>query len=140
MTEAEYEIEVSRNADVVLDLLRNLKFIGTCFKFVGDVSDDGIVWKVKAPMSAITRTKKLNVELTSHDPPEWVAKGEHLIWKGRFQIEDRGERRTGIKIWLSVEGTGAMAPIINPMAGMQIGGQLKYFADKLKEKMESTAK
>jgi hypothetical protein len=30
-----------------------------------------------------------------------------------------------------------MATIINPMAGMQIGGQLKYFIKELRKKLES---
>ena len=136
MAKTEMEFSVTGDADKVLQKLRDLRLIGGCFKFVGDVSEDGKIWKVKAPMSAITQTRELEVRVTGEDPVEWEAKGKHLLWRGRFEVREE-EEKTLIKVFLSVEGLGSMAPIINPMAGMQIEGQLRYFVKKLKENLQT---
>lgn len=136
MAKAETEIVVSENIDKIRGIIMDLKELGTCFKFVEKVSEDGKIWFVKAPMSGITRTKELSAILMKKDPVEWEARGEHLLWKGGFELGEIDEG-TRIRVWLSVEGLGNMATIINPMAGMQIGGQLKYFIKELRKKLES---
>ncbi len=135
MAEAEMEFSVQAGADKIVPKLRDLKLIAECFEFVGDVSEDGKRWKVRAPMSAITQTRELEVRMTGDDLVEWVAKGKHLLWTGRFEVRE-GEKETMLKVTLSVEGLGSMAPVINPVAGMQIEGQLRYFVKKLKEKLQ----
>ncbi len=137
MAEAEMEFTVPVSADEVKSRIRDMGFVGRCFKFVGDVSRDGRIWRVKAPMSAITQTKELETRVLSQDPIEWEAEGKHLLWRGVFEVEE-SEEGTKIKVRLSVEGLGSMAPIINPMAGMQIEGQLRYFAKKLREELSRT--
>ena len=134
MAEAEMEFSVSMDADEVKSRIRDMKTVGRCFKFVGEVSEDGSVWKVKAPMSAITQTRELEVRVVGEGPFEWEARGKHLLWKGRFDVEE-SEEGSRVKVRLSVEGIGSMAPIINPMAGMQIEGQLRYFVKKLREEL-----
>ena len=135
MAEAKMEFSVNVDPDKILPRLMDMGAVGRCFKFVGSVSEDGRVWKVKAPMSAITQTKELQVRLLNENPVEWVAEGKHLLWKGRFEVIGEKEGSV-VRVVLSVEGLGSMAPIINPMAGMQIEGQLRYFVKKLREMLQ----
>ncbi len=138
MPEADEEFTVNAKSDVAVRVLSDLKILGESLGFVKGTSEGGDIWYVKSPMSAITQTKELHVRLLRDRPVEWEARGEHLIWRGRFEVEDV-ERGTKIRVTLSVEGVGAMAPIINPMAGVQIGGQLRHFVRELKRRIEGEA-
>ncbi len=135
MPEAEEEFTVKILEDEVRKILLDLKTIGECFKFVKKTSEDGKIWYVRAPMSAITQTKELEVKILSEKPIEWEARGKHLLWKGKFFTESI-ESGTKIKAILTVEGLGSMASVINPMAGIQLPGQLRYFVSQLKKRFE----
>jgi len=132
--EAREEFVVSAPKSRVVEVLSNPKEVGECFGFVKGTSEDGKIWYVKAPMSAITQTRELHVSFSEEGKLEWEARGEHLLWRGRFEVE---EVEGGVKVVavLYVEGLGAMASIINPMASVQIRGQLRHFVKKLKEKI-----
>lgn len=131
MPEARRELVVNLPKDVVVKVLSDMKIVGQCFSFVKSVSDDGYTWYVKAPMSVITQTKALRVRTISEEPFEWEARGDHLLWKGRFEVSVN-ENETIIHIHLSVSGLGSIAPVINQMAGVQIEGQLRHFIKELK--------
>ncbi|ADC66651.1 Polyketide cyclase/dehydrase [Ferroglobus placidus DSM 10642] len=135
MAEAKGEIVVSADVERVRKVLLDMKTVGSCFKFVKNASEKGEKWFVRAPMSMITQTKELEVKVIREEPVEWEAKGKHLLWKGRFEVEE-ANGGTRIKVTLSVEGLGSMAAIINPMASVQIEGQLRYFLNELKKKIE----
>ena len=133
MPEAEEEFVVEVPEEKVKETLLDLKVIGECFKFVKRTSEDGKIWFVKAPMSAITQTKELKAEILNKNPVEWEARGKHLLWIGKFFTE-RTESGTKVRTILSVEGLGTMASVINPMAGIQLPGQLRYFVVQLKKR------
>ena len=136
MAEAKGEIVVSADVEKVRKVLLDLKAIGNCFKFVKNTSESGEKWFIRAPMSMITQTKELEAKIIREEPVEWEAKGKHLLWRGKFEVE-KVNGGTKIRVTLSVEGLGGMAAIINPMASVQIEGQLKYFLNELKKKIES---
>ena len=136
MAEAKGEIVVSADVEKIRKVLLNLKAIGKCFKFVKNTSESGEKWFIRAPMSMITQTKELEAKIVREEPIEWEAKGKHLLWRGKFEVE-KANGGTRIRVTLSVEGLGSMAAIINPMASVQIEGQLKYFLNELKKTIES---
>lgn len=141
MPEASLEICFNLPLDTVWGFVSDLSKIASCLRFVGGVecTSDAPIWKVKVPMSITTRTSVLKPEISQLEKGKslcWLAKGEHLQWSGRFDLEASGEKQTKAKIKLEVLGLGAMATVINPTAALQIKNQLRFFAEQLKKNLE----
>jgi len=141
MPEASLEICFNLPLVSVWGFISDLKNIASCLRFIGGVEKtaDSLIWKVKVPMSITTRTSVLKSEITEIEEKRslsWIARGEHLKWSGRFDLEVMEEKKTRAKIKLEVTGLGPMATIINPTAALQIKNQLKYFVEQLKKKLE----
>ena len=141
MPEASLEICFNLPLTSVWGFISDLKNIASCLRFIGGVEKtaDSLIWKVKVPMSITTRTSVLKSEITEIEEKRslsWIARGEHLKWSGRFDLEVMEEKKTRAKIKLEVTGLGPMATIINPTAALQIKNQLKYFVEQLKKKLE----
>jgi len=141
MPEASVEICFNLPLISVWEFISDLKNIASCLRFVGGVEKtaDSLIWKVKVPMSITTRTSVLKSEITEIEEKKtlsWIAKGEHLKWGGRFDLEVIEEKKTRAKIRLEVAGFGPMATIINPTAALQIKNQLKYFVEQLNKRLE----
>lgn len=141
MPEATSEICFNLPLSSVWEFISDLGKIASCLRFVGGVekTSDSLIWKVKIPMSITTRTSVLKSEVTEIEEKRslsWIAKGEHLQWSGRFELEEIEEKKTRAKIKLEVTGLGPMATIINPTAALQIKNQLKFFIEQLKKNLE----
>lgn len=141
MPEALLEIFFNLPLSSVWEFISDLSKIASCLRFVGGVekTSNSLIWKVKVPMSITTRTSVLNPGITQIDEGKslsWLAKGEHIQWGGRFELEEFEEKKTRAKIRLEVAGLGPMAMIINPTAALQIKNQLKYFVEQLKKNLE----
>lgn len=141
MPEASLEICFNLPLTSVWGFISDLKNLASCLRFIGGVEKtmDSLIWKVKVPMSITTRTSVLKSEITEIEEEKtlsWIAKGEHLQWGGRFELEEIEEKKTRAKIRLEVAGFGPMAMIINPTAALQIKNQLKYFVEQLKKRLE----
>ena len=141
MPEALLEIFFNLPLSSVWEFISDLSKIASCLRFVGGVekTSNSLIWKVKVPMSITTRTSVLNPGITQIDEGKslsWLAKGEHIQWGGRFELEEFEEKKTRAKIRLEVAGLGPMAMIINPTAALQIKNQLKYFVEQLNKKLE----
>ena len=141
MPEASLEICFNLPLTSVWGFISDLKNIASCLRFIGGVEKtaDSQIWKVKVPMSITTRTSVLKPEITQIDEGKslfWLAKGEHIQWSGRFDLEEVEEKKIRAKIRLEVAGFGPMAMIINPTAALQIKNQLKYFVEHLKKRLE----
>jgi len=141
MPEASLEICFNLPLSSVWEFISDLGNIASCLRFIGGVekTSDSLIWKVKAPMSITTRTSVLKPEITQIEKEKsfsWLAKGEHLQWGGRFDLEKIEEKKTKAKIKLEVSGLGVMATIINPTAALQIKNQLKFFIEQMKKNLE----
>jgi carbon monoxide dehydrogenase subunit G len=141
MPEASLEICFNLPSTFVWGFISDLKNIASCLRFIGGVEKtvNSLIWKVKVPMSITTRTSVLKSEITEIEEKRslsWIARGEHLKWSGRFDLEKVEEKKTRAKIKLEVTGLGPMAMIINPTAALQIKNQLKYFVEQLKKNLE----
>lgn len=141
MPETSLEICFNLPLTSVWKFISDLKNIASCLRFVSGVekTSDSLIWKVKIPMSITTRTSLLKPEITQVEKGKslsWLAKGEHVQWGGRFDLEEIEEGKTKAKINLEVSGLGPMAMIINPTAALQIKNQLKFFIEQLKKNLE----
>ncbi len=141
MPESSLEICFNLPLNTVWEFVSDLSKIASCLRFVGGIEGtvDSPIWKVKVPMSITTRTSVLKPEITQLEKGKsltWSAKGEHLQWGGRFDLEQIGEKQTRAKIKLEVIGLGPLATIINPTAALQIKNQLKFFVEQLKKNLE----
>jgi uncharacterized membrane protein len=141
MPEASVEICFNLPLRSVWEFVSDLDNIASCLRFIGGVekTSDSLIWKVKAPMSITTRTSVLKPQITQAEESKffaWMAKGEHLQWGGRFDLEEIEEKKTRVKIRLEVAGLGPMAAIINPTAALQIKNQLNFFVEQLKKRLE----
>ncbi|MCJ7458588.1 MAG: SRPBCC family protein [candidate division Zixibacteria bacterium] len=141
MPEASLEICFNLPLTSVWEFISDLKNIASCLRFVGGVekTSDSLIWKVKVPMSITTRTSVLKPGVIQSEDKKtfsWRAKGEHIQWSGRFELEEMEEKKTRAKIKLEVTGFGPMAMIINPTAALQIKNQLKFFVEQLKKRLE----
>jgi uncharacterized membrane protein len=141
MPEATSEICFNLPLVSVWGFISDLKNIASCLRFIGGVEKtvDSLIWKVKVPMSITTRTSVLKSEITEIEEKKtlsWIARGEHLKWSGKFDLEEIEDKKTRAKIRLEVTGLGPMAMIINPTAALQIKNQLKYFVEQLKKNLE----
>ena len=143
MPEASLEICFNLPVASVWEFISDLKNIGSCLRFIEKIekSADSFFWKVKSPTSITTRTSVLKSEFIQREERKslsWMAKGGHLEWRGRFDLESLEQKKTKTKIELEVSGKGPMAAIINPTAALQIKNHLKYFAEELKKNLEGS--
>lgn len=141
MPEASLEVCFNLSVVTVWEFISDLKNLASCLRFVGEIekTSDSLMWKVKVPMSITTRTPVLKPEIIQSEQKKtfsWLAKGEHIQWSGKFELENLEEKKTKAKIKLEVSGLGPMATIINPTAALQIKNQLKYFVEQLKKNLE----
>lgn len=141
MPEATSEMYFNLPLSSIWEFISDLSKIASCLRFIGGVekTSDSLIWKVKIPMSITTRTSLLKPEITQVEKGKslsWLAKGEHIQWGGRFELEEIEEKKTRAKIKLEVTGLGPLATIINPTAALQIKNQLKYFVEQLKKNLE----
>ncbi len=142
MPRAETEIVLKRPLDDVWRFFTDLERVGTCLSFVEKLeplSAEASSWKLRAPASVVTRTPSLHASITDRQERErlvWLAKGENIQWSGEVTLRSADGEQTWAKIALEVKGLGVMAPLINTTSSAQIPGQLRYFVDKIKEKLE----
>jgi carbon monoxide dehydrogenase subunit G len=141
MPKASLEVCFNLPVDSLWKFVSDLKNIGSCLRFVGEIqkTSDSVIWKVKSPMSVTTRTSSLKPEFLQIDEKKslsWQAKGEYIQWSGSFNLISLEKDKTKAKINLEVSGLGPMAAIINPTAALQMKNQLKYFVEQLKKRTE----
>jgi uncharacterized membrane protein len=139
MPKAEEEIIFDSSLEKLWLFFSDLITLSKALRFVERAEegcDKKILWKIKFPMSATTKTPFLEANFFDVKPQEkisWEAKGENIVWRGEINLESIEENKTRVRISLEVEGLGPMAKIINPVASLQISGQLKYFINQVKK-------
>lgn len=142
MPKAEVEVVFDFPLVKVWELLKDLGKVGACQRFVEkvEVSPEGVVrWMIKSPMSKVTRTPYVDASFTSLQERRslsWKAEGEHLLWTGEITLESLSKRKTKAKLKLEVQGLGPLAPLINQLAGTQVKGNLDFFVEETKKRME----
>ncbi|MGC8837518.1 MAG: SRPBCC family protein [Anaerolineae bacterium] len=138
MARAEARFTVDRPKDAVLAFLRDPAQVGECLAFVAGTErgPEGDRWKVKAPMSVITQTPHLDVAFqVEGNQVRWQGRGRHLDIRGTFTVGEGPARATEVACTLEVLPLGALAPVLEPLAEAQVGGQLDYFVREVRTRL-----
>ncbi len=142
MPEAEVEKTFDSPLAKVWQTINDLTKIGNCHRFVERVeaSPRGDVrWIIKSPMSKVTRTAHVEASFANMREKQslsWKAEGEHLLWTGEITLEPLSKQTTKAKFKLKVQGQGPLALLINQLAGAQVKGNLDFFVEEIRKKLE----
>jgi len=138
MARAEARFIVDRPKGEVVAFLGDPVQVGGCLAFVANTDNtaEGIRWRVKAPMSAITQTPHLDVAFrVEGDSVHWQGRGRHLEIQGTFAVAETLAGSTEVACTLEVLPLGALAPVLGPLAAAQVGGQLDYFVREARARL-----
>lgn len=140
MAKGTQRFAVHRPLDEVHRYLSDPARVGGCLAFVQatERGDTSIRWRLKSPMSSITRTPWFDLEfrIGDHDI-HWHGRGAHLETAGHLRLVPQGPTETGVEFALEMVGLGPMALVIEPLASVQIESQMGYFADCLRAQFET---
>ena len=139
MAKSKESFTINRPKEEVYRLLSDPASVGGCLSFVKATEDsEGLDWQVKSPMSTITSTSSLALEFQAEPEGqiEWHGQGSHLETKGQLAFEQRSEHETEVELTLEMSGLGPMSMVIEPLASVQIGNQIAYFAACVRERLE----
>lgn len=120
----------------VLAFLSDPGRVGECLAFVRDTEEEpaGVRWRVKAPMSVITQTPFFDLDFqVEANGVRWHGQGKHLETRGELVLSEEEPGTTAVDFTLEMVGLGAMAMVIEPLAAVQIGSQMEYFASRLRD-------
>lgn len=139
MAKSKESFTINRPKEEVYRLLSDPASVGRCLSFVkATETSEGLHWQVKSPMSTITSTSSLALEFQAEPEGqiEWHGQGSHLETKGQLAFEQRSEHETEVELTLEMSGLGPMSMVIEPLASVQIGNQIAYFAACVRERLE----
>jgi len=140
MAQRQQRFTVRQPLEVVYRFLSDPAQVGNCLAFVAGTENGrgSLRWQVKAPMSSITGTPEFTLDFHTRPPNEvhWRGQGAHLGTQGRLSLSTEGDT-TVVDFTLEMAALGAMALVIEPMAKVQIEGQMNYFASRLREALEA---
>ncbi len=141
MVRRQQRFAVRRPLEMVYRFLSDPAQVGNCLAFVAGTENgrEGLRWRVKAPMSGITGTPEFTLDFHTRPLEEvrWRAQGAHLETQGHLILSTEGEDTTAVDFTLEMAALGAMALVIEPMAKVQIEGQMDYFASRVREALET---
>lgn len=131
---------VHRPLDEVRRYLSDPSRVGECLSFVQATERENasVRWRLKSPMSSITRTPWFDLEFQVADRDiRWRGRGAHLETIGHLHLVPQSVTETEIEFTLEMIGLGPMALVIEPLASVQIESQIGYFADCLRAQFET---
>ncbi len=138
MARAEARFVVEKPKGEVLAFLRDPVRVGGCLAFVSDTerTPEGVRWRVKSPMSAITQTSYLDVAFQVEGAEvRWQGRGRHLDIRGAFTLGEGPGGTTEVACTLEVLPLGALASVLEPLAAVQVSSQLDYFAREVRARL-----
>jgi carbon monoxide dehydrogenase subunit G len=141
MVRRQQRFTVRQPLEIVYRFLSDPAQVGNCLAFVAGTENGSgsLRWQVKAPMSGITGTPEFVLDCHTRPPDEvrWRGQGAHLETQGHLILSTEGEDTTVVDFTLEMSALGAMALVIEPMAKVQIEGQMDYFASQVREALET---
>jgi carbon monoxide dehydrogenase subunit G len=141
MVRRQQQFTVQQPLEVVYRFLSDPVQVGNCLAFVAGTENGvgSLRWRVKAPMSGITGTPEFALDFRTSPPDEvrWRGQGAHLETQGHLILSMEDEDTTAVDFTLEMTALGAMALVIEPMAKVQIEGQMDYFASQMREALEA---
>ena len=141
MARRQQRFMVRQPLEIVYRFLSDPAQVGSCLAFVSGTENgkEGLRWRVKAPMSGITGTPEFTLDFQTRPLEEvrWHGQGAHLETQGHLILSAEGEDTTVVDFTLEMAALGAMALVIEPMARVQIEGQMDYFTSQVREALET---
>ena len=141
MARGQQQFTVRQSLETVYRFLSDPAQVGNCLAFVAATENGSgsLRWQVKAPISGITGTPEFILDFHTRPPDEvrWHGQGAHLEAQGHLILSTEGEDTTTVDFTLEMAALGAMALVIEPMAKVQIEGQMDYFASQVRGALES---
>jgi carbon monoxide dehydrogenase subunit G len=141
MVRRQQQFTVRRPVETVYRFLSDPARVGSCLAFVAGTENGRgqLRWRMKAPMSGITGTPEFILDFHARPPDEvcWRGQGTHLETQGHLILSTESEDTTVVDFTLEMTALGAMALVIEPMAKVQIEGQMDYFASQVREALET---
>ncbi len=141
MAQGTLQFTLSHPRPMVRAFLSDPARVGACLAFVQETEAGPAAprWRVKSPMSTITQTPFFDLDFQAlGDEVRWHGRGAHLETRGRLVLADGEPGATAVDLTLEMIGLGVLGAIIEPLAAAQIGGQMAYFADQLRERLATT--
>lgn len=114
--------EVESPADRVYDALNDVGRIGYCVAGVNAIAvidEDRSLWTVEQRFGFISRTFELSASITERRPGEQVsfaAAGQEVSISGRVALHVVDECRTRAEVFLQIDVTGPLAPLVEIFA------------------------
>ena len=140
MVRRQQRFAVRRPLEIVYRFLSDPAQVGNCLAFVAGTENGkgSLRWQVKAPMSGITGTPEIILDFHTRplDEVHWHGQGVHLETQGHLSLSTEGDT-TAVDFNLEMAALGAMALVIEPMAKVQIEGQMDYFSSRVREALEA---
>jgi len=140
MAQRQQRFTVRQHLEMVYRFLSDPAQVGNCLAFVAGTENGrgSLRWRVKAPMSSITGTPEFTLDFHTSPPNEvhWRGQGAHLETQGHLSLSTEGDT-TVVDFTLEMAALGGMALVIEPMAKVQIEGQMDYFASQVREALEA---
>jgi len=141
MARRRQQFTIRQPLETVYRFLSEPAQVGNCLAFVAGTENGrgSLRWQVKAPMSSITGTPEFTLDFHTKPSEEvrWHGQGAHLETQGHLVFSTEGEDTTAVDFTLEMTALGAMALVIEPMAKVQIEGQMDYFASQARETLEA---
>ena len=141
MVRRQQRFTVRQPLEMVYRFLSDPTQVGNCLAFVSGTEneEESLRWKVKAPMSGITGTPEFVLDFHTRPPDEvrWHGQGAHLETQGLMILSEEDKDTTVVDFTLEMSALGAMALVIEPMAKVQIEGQMDYFVSQVREVLET---
>jgi carbon monoxide dehydrogenase subunit G len=141
MVRRQQRFTVRQPLETVYRFLSDPAQVGNCLAFVAGTENGSgsLRWQVKAPMSGITGTPEFILDFHTRPPDEvrWRGQGAHLETQGHLILSTEGEDTTLVDFTLEMAALGAMTLVIEPMAKVQIEGQMDYFVSQVREVLKT---
>lgn len=144
MIETTQSVPVSAGIDKVWDYVKDIRRWAELMPGLQDceiLSADDSRWVLKVGVGGLVRTVKVDVHVNQWDGPERVffsfkLQGDPVKGGGSYLARANGPDATEMTLSLTVEGSGAMAPMWEAMGGPLLPRFARAFAEQLAEGIE----
>ncbi len=147
MIEAEHALQIESGIDTVWDYVRDIRKWAVLFPGCQEcelIDDRQSKWLIKVGAGGMVKTVNVLVDVENWGGPDKVEfsyrlAAEPVTGRGSYSATALGDKATGVKLHLVVEGSGQMAPMWEAMCKPLLPQIARSFSNKLKAEIEQPA-
>lgn len=147
MIEAEHSLAIDAGIDNVWDYVQDIKKWANLFPGCREcevIDENNSKWVIKVGTGGMVKTVNVLVHIENWAGPGQVdftfrLEAEPVVGSGSYSAFRRSDQETGVKLQLSVEGSGQMAQMWEAMSKPLLPQMARTFASKLKSEIEALA-